>query len=73
MNPPKYYMIEDMANMTYLNEASVLYGLRSRYSNGYIYVSRRYFSYLYIHSRAYQLLTFFIHLRIIIQQEHLRT
>jgi myosin heavy chain 6/7 len=37
MNPPKYFMIEDMANMTYLNEASVLYGLRSRYVNGYIY------------------------------------
>ena len=39
MNPPKFYMLEDMANMTYLNEASVLYNLRSRYTNGYIYVS----------------------------------
>ena len=40
MNPPKFYMVEDMANMTYLNEASVLHNLRSRYTNGYIYVSR---------------------------------
>lgn len=37
MNPPKFFMVEDMANMTYLNEASVLYNLRSRYTNGYIY------------------------------------
>jgi myosin heavy chain 6/7 len=37
MNPPKYYMLEDMANMTYLNESAVLHNLRSRYVNGYIY------------------------------------
>ncbi|CAG2223441.1 MYH6_7 [Mytilus edulis] len=37
MNPPKYEMIEDMANMTYLNEASVLHNLRARYSNALIY------------------------------------
>ncbi|ESN99871.1 hypothetical protein HELRODRAFT_129847, partial [Helobdella robusta] len=37
MNPPKFFMVEDMANMTYLNEASVLHNLRSRYTNGYIY------------------------------------
>jgi myosin heavy subunit len=39
MNPPKFEKIEDMANMTYLNEASVLYNLKSRYSSGMIYVS----------------------------------
>jgi len=39
MNPPKFEKIEDMANMTYLNEASVLYNLRSRYCGGFIYVS----------------------------------
>ena len=39
MNPPKFFLIDDMANMTYLNEASVLYNLRSRYTNGFIYVS----------------------------------
>ena len=41
MNPPKFDKIEDMANMTYLNEASVLGNLRSRYCNGYIYVSEK--------------------------------
>lgn len=39
MNPPKFEKMEDMANMTYLNEASVLYNLRARYCSGYIYVS----------------------------------
>lgn len=37
MNPPKFEKMEDMANMTYLNEASVLGNLRSRYCSGYIY------------------------------------
>jgi len=37
MNPPKFFMLDDMANMTYLNEAAVLWNLRSRYTNGYIY------------------------------------
>lgn len=40
MNPPKFEMIEDMANLTYLNEAAVLHNLRSRYYNQIIYVSR---------------------------------
>lgn len=39
MNPPKYDMIEDMAMLTQLNEASVLYNLRRRYSAWMIYVS----------------------------------
>jgi len=39
MNPPKFEKLEDMADLTYLNEASVLYNLRSRYTSGYIYVS----------------------------------
>jgi len=37
MNPPKFFMLDDMANMTYLNEASVLWNLRARYTNGFIY------------------------------------
>jgi myosin heavy subunit len=37
MNPPKFEMTEDMANLTYLNEASVLYNLKARYGNGLIY------------------------------------
>ena len=41
MNPPKFEMIEDMANMTYLNEASVLNNLRTRYGNMLIYVCIR--------------------------------
>lgn len=39
MNPPKFDMNEDMAMLTHLNEASVLYNLRRRYSNWMIYVS----------------------------------
>jgi len=39
MNPPKFEKVEDMADMTYLNEASVLHNLRARYTSGYIYVS----------------------------------
>uniref|UniRef100_A0A8V5G0G7 Myosin-7B n=1 Tax=Melopsittacus undulatus TaxID=13146 RepID=A0A8V5G0G7_MELUD len=37
MNPPKFDMIEDMAMLTHLNEASVLYNLRKRYRNWMIY------------------------------------
>uniref|UniRef100_A0AAY4EDG9 Uncharacterized protein n=1 Tax=Denticeps clupeoides TaxID=299321 RepID=A0AAY4EDG9_9TELE len=37
MNPPKFDMIEDMAMLTNLNEASVLFNLRRRYSNWMIY------------------------------------
>jgi len=37
MNPPKFEKYEDMANLTQLNEACVLYNLRARYSAGLIY------------------------------------
>ncbi|XP_062381618.1 myosin heavy chain, fast skeletal muscle-like [Sardina pilchardus] len=37
MNPPKYDKIEDMAMMTHLNEASVLYNLKERYASWMIY------------------------------------
>ncbi|XP_045214008.1 myosin heavy chain, striated muscle-like [Mercenaria mercenaria] len=37
VNPPKFEMTDDMANMTYLNEGSVLNNLRTRYYNGFIY------------------------------------
>jgi len=37
MNPPKYEKCTDMANLTYLNEASVLYNLKARYVAGLIY------------------------------------
>ena len=39
MNPPKFEQVNDMANLTYLNEASVLYNLKARYTSGLIYVS----------------------------------
>uniref|UniRef100_A0A671W601 Myosin, heavy chain 7B, cardiac muscle, beta a n=1 Tax=Sparus aurata TaxID=8175 RepID=A0A671W601_SPAAU len=37
MNPPKYDLIEDMAMLTHLNEASVLFNLRRRYAAWMIY------------------------------------
>lgn len=39
MNPPKYEKTEDMANLTFLNDASVLNNLRQRYYSMMIYVS----------------------------------
>uniref|UniRef100_A0A0F8CL25 Myosin-2 n=1 Tax=Larimichthys crocea TaxID=215358 RepID=A0A0F8CL25_LARCR len=32
MNPPKFDKIQDMAMMTHINEASVLYNLKERYA-----------------------------------------
>ena len=39
MNPPKFEKVEDMADLTCLNEASVLHNLKDRYYSGLIYVS----------------------------------
>ncbi len=39
MNPPKFSKVEDMAELTCLNEASVLYNLKDRYYSGLIYVN----------------------------------
>ena len=41
MNPPKFNKVEDMAELTCLNEASVLHNMKERYFSGLIYVSRR--------------------------------
>jgi len=41
MNPPKFDKVEDMAELTCLNEASVLHNLKDRYYSGLIYVSLR--------------------------------
>lgn len=38
VNPPKFNMAEDMADLTYLNEASIIYNLRQRYETDLIYV-----------------------------------
>nr|XP_026492057.1 myosin heavy chain, muscle isoform X6 [Vanessa tameamea] len=37
VNPPKYEKCEDMSNLTYLNDASVLYNLKQRYYHKLIY------------------------------------
>ena len=39
MNPPKFDKVEDMADLTCLNEASVLHNLKDRYFSDLIYVS----------------------------------
>ena len=38
MNPPKFDKVEDMADLSCLNEASVLHNLKSRYYSDLIYV-----------------------------------
>jgi hypothetical protein len=38
MNPPKFTCCDDMANLTYLNDASVLHNLRDRYQRWLINV-----------------------------------
>ena len=43
MNPPKYEKCEDMADLTYLNDATVLHNLRERYVCWYIYVMKNFF------------------------------
>jgi len=37
VNPPKFEKCEDMSNLTYLNDASVLHNLKQRYINKLIY------------------------------------
>ncbi|XP_050734444.1 myosin heavy chain, muscle-like [Eriocheir sinensis] len=37
VNPPKYEKCEDMSNLTFLNDPSVLYNLKARYVNKLIY------------------------------------
>ena len=37
VNPPKFEKCEDMSNLTYLNEASVLWNLKARYTSKLIY------------------------------------
>ncbi|CAH2038081.1 unnamed protein product, partial [Iphiclides podalirius] len=39
MNPPKFDKVEDMAELTCLNEASVLHNIKDRYYSGLIYGS----------------------------------
>jgi len=46
MNPPKYDKCEDMANLTHLNELSVLVNLKDRYLSNLIYVNFFFFFFL---------------------------
>lgn len=46
VNPPKFEKCEDMSNLTYLNDASVLYNLKQRYYHKLIYVSPGYSNFL---------------------------
>ena len=39
MNPLKFNKVEDMAELTFQNEASILYNIKERYHSGLIYVS----------------------------------
>lgn len=39
VNPPKFEKVEDMADLTHLNEGAVLHNLRQRYYAKLIYVS----------------------------------
>jgi len=48
MNPPKFDKVEDMAELTCLNEASVLHNIKDRYYSGLIYVSTPNYSLYFI-------------------------
>jgi myosin heavy subunit len=41
MNPPKYEKTDDMADLTYLNDATVLHNLRERFVSWFIYVNKK--------------------------------
>lgn len=38
INPPKFEKVEDMSELTYLNELGILHNLRERYNSGFVYV-----------------------------------
>jgi hypothetical protein len=46
MNPPKFDKVEDMADLTYLNEASVIHNLKLRYYSDLIYVCILFFNFI---------------------------
>ena len=47
MNPPKFDKVEDMADLSVLNEASVLHNLRDRFQSDLIYVRFLYFYFIF--------------------------
>lgn len=52
MNPPKFDKVEDMAELTCLNEASVLHNIKDRYYSGLIYVSIQTITYILLNNCA---------------------
>ena len=54
MNPPKFDKEEDMADLTCLNEASVLHNVKERYFSGLIYVSSNFIKTVYSNYEFFQ-------------------
>ena len=52
-NPPKYELMEDMANMTYLSEAAVVNNLNTRYVRFLIYTYSGKFLSFFINQRPF--------------------
>lgn len=50
-NPPKFDRVDDIADLSFLNEASVVHNLRLRYGSGAIYVSRMSLAFLFLYLR----------------------
>ena len=73
MNPPKFDKVEDMAELTCLNEASVLHNLKERYYSGLIYVSFFFLETVYLHDRVYNSLCILIRGRIELELANLQT
>lgn len=46
VNPPTYDGAEDIADLTYLNEASVVHNIKTRYYDDSIYASLRFTGYV---------------------------
>lgn len=57
MNPPKFDKVEDMADLTCLNEACVLHNIKDRYYSGLIYVSTSAYFYFCFLSMFFSLVT----------------
>ena len=70
MNPPKFEKIEDMASLTYLNEASVLHNLRQRYYSSLIYVCPLLqYNFVYVHHCSARTSIIFLPLGPVFQQK----
>lgn len=61
MNPPKFDKVEDMADLTCLNEACVLHNIKDRYYSGLIYVSNNFIFTSTLHLGCLRLLFLYMH------------